>query len=288
MSKKPLEIDMIAGTQTRDSQGEMLDIEGADISNINFINDNHGKGFSNRIGCITGAKKIFKEEDCEDDRQRYYWNKVKAPLIYAKGYLYDSEDHPNAKAAAAILRSIHKTDAPLKIKASVEGGTVARGIKDPSILTRTKITGVALTFVPANHSTLVEPTSLIKSAIPGDEELIKSVLHLARTDVPSFIDISMELSEEKIRKNVEQVSSMVKSLTAGYGGAGAPTSRTGGAVLQGESVKKESKEKDNKFKYITCPECGHEQVHMKYQVKCRHDNCGKAFPFSILAKLLNE
>jgi hypothetical protein len=43
--KKPLEIDMIAGSQLRDTQGEMLSIEGADISDLTTgkgrINDNH-------------------------------------------------------------------------------------------------------------------------------------------------------------------------------------------------------------------------------------------------------
>ena len=288
MSKKPLEIDMCAGTQVRDSQGEILDIEGADISALTrgegFLNDNHGKGFFNRVGQVTFAKKIFKAEDCEDERQKYFWEKSKAPYIYVKGHLYDDEDHPNARAAAAILRSVHKSDAPLKIKASVEGGTVSRGIKDPSILARTKITGVALTFSPANHATLVEPIGLSKSIEPGDEALIKSVLHLARTDIPSFIDISHELSSEKIRKNVEQVSTMVKALTAGYGGAGAPMSRTGSSVLQSDTVKKESKNKDNQFKNITCPECGDDQVHMLHQVKCR--KCGKSFPLNVLVKFL--
>ena len=37
MSKKPLEIDMCAGTQTRDSQGEILDIAGADISQFTHL-----------------------------------------------------------------------------------------------------------------------------------------------------------------------------------------------------------------------------------------------------------
>ena len=99
MAKKPLEIDMIAGSQLRDTQGEMLSVEGADITDLQMgrgrFNDNHGKGFFNSIGRITEAKKIFKAEDCEDDRHMYYWNKVKAPYIYVKGVLYDDEDHMN-------------------------------------------------------------------------------------------------------------------------------------------------------------------------------------------------
>lgn len=218
MAKKPLEIDCIAGSQLRDTQGEMLSIEGADISELEAgrgrWNDNHGKGFFNAIGRITKAKKIFKAEDCENDRQRYYWNKVKAPYIYAAGYLYDDEDHPNARAAAAILRNIHKTDTPLQLKASVEGGVIARGISDSTMLARTKIHSVALTFTPANNNTLVEPTSLNKSEIDeaADMLLIKSVLHLAQTNVPSFRHIARDASATKVQNNLTKLVELMKNL----------------------------------------------------------------------------
>ena len=125
---KPLEMDMIAGSQLRDTQGEMLSVEGADISELEAgrgrFNDNHGKGFFNSVGRVTSAKKIFGPEDFTDPRHEYFWEKVKAPYVYVRGVLYDDEDHGNAKAAAAILRNIHKSDIPLKLKASVEGGVV--------------------------------------------------------------------------------------------------------------------------------------------------------------------
>lgn len=216
MTKKPLEIDACAGSQLRDTQGEMLSVEGADISELQAgkgrWNDNHGKGFFNSIGRITSAKKIFKAEDCEDDRQRYYWDKVKAPYVYVKGYLYDDGDHPNAKAAAAILRNVHKSDCPLKLKASVEGGVVARGISDPTLLARTKIHSVALTFTPANTATLVEPLSLDKSQHDeeSDMELIKSVIHLAETNVPSFRHIARDASASKVRGNIEKIVELMK------------------------------------------------------------------------------
>jgi len=218
MAKKPLEIDCIAGSQLRDTQGEMLSVEGADISELEAgkgrWNDNHGKGFFNSIGRITKAKKIFKKEDCEDDRQRHYWDKVKAPYIYAAGYLYDDEDHPNARAAAAILRNIHKSDTPLQLKASVEGGVIARGLSDNSLLARTKIHSIALTFTPANNTTLVEPTSLNKSEIDeaADMLLIKSVLHLAETNVPSFRHIVRDASATKVQSNLYKLVDLMKEL----------------------------------------------------------------------------
>jgi hypothetical protein len=215
MSKKPLEIDMIAGSQLRDTQGEMLSVEGADISELQSgngrLNDNHGKGFFNSIGRVTGAEKIMKSEDCKSDRQKYYWEKVKAPFIYVTGVLYDDDDHPNAKAAAAILRNIHKTDCPLKLKASVEGGVVARGISDTNLLARTKIHSVALTFTPANNATLVEPISMEKSHTwTQDQILIKSVMHLAKTDVPSFRHIARRASAEKIVNNFDKIRTIAK------------------------------------------------------------------------------
>lgn len=218
MAKKPLEIDMIAGSQLRDTQGEMLSVEGADISDLEAgrgrLNDNHGKGFFNAIGRVTGAKKIFKSEDCDNDRQRYYWDKVKAPFIFVKGYLYDDEDHPNARAAAAILRNIHKADTPLQLKASVEGGVVSRGISDPSLLARTKIHSVALTFTPANNNTLVEPTSMSKTQYDeaSDMLLIKSVLHLAETNVPSFRHIARDASATKVQQNLVKLVDLMKDL----------------------------------------------------------------------------
>lgn len=218
MRKRPLKIDMIAGSQLRDTQGEMLSVEGADISELQAgrgrINDNHGKGFFNSIGKVLGAKKILKKEDCQNERHEYYWNKVKAPYIYVEAELYDDEDHPNARAAAAILRNIHKTDAPLQLKASVEGGVIARGVADSSLLARTKIHSVALTFTPANNNTLVEPVSLDKSHIDeaADMLLIKSVLHLAETNVPSFRHIVRDASATKVQNNLLKMVELMKEL----------------------------------------------------------------------------
>lgn len=219
MAKKvtQLEIDMCAGSQLRDTQGEVLSVEGADISELQAgkgrFNDNHGKGFFNSVGRITEAKKIFSKDDCENERHEYYWEKIRAPYVYVRGYLYNDEDHPNAKAAAAVLKSIHKVDAPLKLKASVEGGVVQRGIKDSSLLAKTKIHSVALTFTPANNATLVEPLNLEKRALSSSEErLIKSVAHLAESKVPSFIDISEKLSIASIGEKVENISLMTKAL----------------------------------------------------------------------------
>jgi hypothetical protein len=215
---KRLWIDMCAGSELKDTQGETLSVEGADIEELQQgkgrLNDNHGKGFFNSLGRVTEAKKIMKAEDCENDRQKYYWEKIKAPYVYAKGYLYNDEDHPNARAAAAILRNIHREDAPLAMKASVEGGVLSRGLTDPTRLSRTKIHSVALTFTPANNATLVEPLSIDKSCTDweADKQLIKSVMHLAETNVPSFRHIERHASAHTIHENISKIQELAKSL----------------------------------------------------------------------------
>lgn len=280
------EIDMIAGSQLRDTQGETLDIKGCDISELErgagYINDGHSNKLPDVLGRVTFAKKILKIEDCEDDRQRYYWEKVKAPYVYVRARLFDDEgEHRSAKAAAAILRHQHREDSPLKLKASVEGGIIERGAKDETLLKRTKLKGVALTFAPANNATLVEGLNLKKSNTwETDEPLIKSLIPLIRTDVPSFIEVADAISEGKIRSNIERIRGLVKALTAGFGG-GAPTDRSGGQVLQTESL-----DSGNNVKEIECPSCGKGNVYMKYQIRCR--SCGKAYPFDSLAKFFTK
>lgn len=284
--------DAIASSQLRDTQGEILDIAGADISELEagrgIVNDNHSNKLPDVIGRITEVKKIFGLEDCDNDRHRYYWNKVKAPYIYTAAILYDDEDHRSAKAAAAIIKHQFRTDSPLKMKCSVEGGIVERGKKDERVLARTKIRGLALTMSPANNATLVEGLDLVKSAPTLEEiDLIKSYAPYATVDVPALIDLSKRSSIAKIRGNIEKIhdivdglkknSDLTKALTAGYGGAGSPTDLTGGGVFQTESV-----DPAKTFKYIDCPSCGKEQPYMKYQVKCR--SCGKSIPFDTLAK----
>ena len=210
--------DAVAGSELRDTQGEILSVEGADISELEagrgIINDNHSNKLPDVIGRITGAKKIFGIQDCESDRQKYYWNKIKAPYIYTEGVLFDDEDHRSAKAAAAILKHQHRTDSPLKLKCSVEGGIVERGKKDERILARTKIRGLALTFTPANNATLVEGLELAKSSgtVVEDMELIKSLVPAAVADVPTLVDFSRRISVAKIRENIEKIHEVVGAL----------------------------------------------------------------------------
>ena len=324
-------IDGIAATEQRDVTGEILNITGADIEDLEIgkgrFNDNHSSTFFGSLGRITKAKKVMSEDDCVDPRQKYFWEKVKSPYIYVKGYLYNDEDHINSKAAISIMRNLFKENSPLQLGASVEGGTIRRGLLDPKVLERTKIHSVALTFVPCNNQSLIEPLSLGKALTPEEEkadmELIKSVMHLAQTNVPSFrhiervaeankisnnlnviTDLAKQLGmdldirrtpEELLEKtallrmynNISRINEMMKALSAGFGGAGAPTNLVGGGTMQRESLikpKKYLKKDEATFKDIMCKKCGKEQLYFPRQVRCRE--CNAAFDFDQLAKIL--
>lgn len=278
---KGMVFDGIAATEGIDSQGERLSIEGADISaleqGLGRINDNHGKQFSHSIGRVLTAKKIFKAEDCEDDRQKMYWDKVKRPYIYTKAELYDDADHPNAKAAAAIMKHLHKGNAPLSVKMSVEGAVLAR--KDGGILDRTKVHSVALTFTPANKETLAMPVSFEKSADENvDWELLSKSIQVAAY-APTFVETDSATQQmiqvtETVVDLVKKVSELKKALSAGYVAGSVPV---GGGVLTMSSLDKI---------YTNCTECGKKQIVLKSQTNCSH--CGAGWTMSKIAKHMVE
>jgi Zn finger protein HypA/HybF involved in hydrogenase expression len=280
--RKGLLIDGVAATDAIDSQGERLSIEGADISalenGLGRLNDNHLKTFAGSIGRVTGAKKIFKAEECATDRQKMYWEKVQRPYIYFEGELYDDAEHPNAKAAAAIMKHLNKAGAPLSVQTSEEGSVLAR--KDGGVLDRTKVHSVALTFTPANKQTLAMPVSLEKScnATIDWDALVKSVS--VATDAPAFIEtdaVSRKLIDaaNKVIEVVQRVTELKKALSAGYAASCSPGSLVGGAVLSMPSIGK---------MYTNCTACGKKQIVRRTQTKC--DHCGQSWTMEKIAKHL--
>lgn len=250
-------IDGIAATEDRDSQNEILSLSGADISQMlkrGYFNDNHGTGFANTLGRITEAKKIFSKEDAGDARQKTYWDKVRRPFLYVKGYLFDEAEHPNAKAVAAIMKEFKKMGTPLDVQMSVEGKVINRG--DNGLLKESMIRNVALTLVPANNNTGAQVVSEeARKAIFASchengasaefaDSLMKSLSAGVVATAPRFIEVVESDPYTKVFENVKEIRKrvgMLKALTAGNGSAGNPSSRTGGAALMntksGKSLK---------------------------------------------------
>lgn len=253
-------IDGVLGSQCVDSSGEILDVEGADISDLEegkgVLNYEH-KGAEDKtsngqeiVGKILTAKKVFKESDCDNARQRAFWKKVRHPFIYGVCRLYDGAGHEGAKALAAQIRDHHANNEPILVRFSVEGSTLE---KEGNTLKRSVIRRVALTLKPCNKtadSGLIEdpnapagfekkPGSRVGDILADIAEDAKKMEH----QHPGFTKLGgvteteySEFTEEDhagLIKSLAKLKAMRKALEAGSYDA-APSTLTQGAALQRE------------------------------------------------------
>jgi hypothetical protein len=250
--KKNLILEGVFGSEVPDTSGEILDIAGADISELKsgkaLVNTehispkdiekadtpDHAKGFAAIIGRVLDAKKIFKKEDCATERELKAWQKIQRPIIYGKLEIWDGPDaHDNARAAASIARMLNSSDAPFRLGLSVEGSTLKR---EGNILKKTIIRGMAATIKPCNRTAtmdIVEDRSAPGAPKPmAKHEAAEGVIE------PLYKTIDMQfVSQQKltgIERLAEAHSKLRKTLTAG-GTNAAPSSLTQGSALQSES-----------------------------------------------------
>ena len=151
---KGLVVDGCFCTEHIDTSGEILDVKGCDISDLQngtgVLNWEHrGDNPTDILGKITYAKKIFSEKDCSNERELAYWRQVKVPMVYGQAELYDAEGHSGAMAAAALIRYYHNHHQPLLARFSIEGSTLER---NGNTLVRSLARRVALTLKPCNRS----------------------------------------------------------------------------------------------------------------------------------------
>jgi hypothetical protein len=231
---KGLVIDGIVCSEHVDSSGEILLVEGADISSLqngaelNWEHAGDDQGPSSIIGKFIKAKKIFGAKDCDDDRQKTYWEACKVPFVYGVVRLFDASGHENAKAAAAIIRDQAAAGEPLSIRWSVEGSTLER---DGNVLKRTIARRCAATMKPAN-----------KSAVTG--VLLDPEQGGAKTDV-SFLEETAKGEGTLFRRLGEGLwvdqTTPAEMLVAALAGlrkmqGGMPGAQTGQAALETENL----------------------------------------------------
>lgn len=145
-------IDGPITTQTVDSSGEIVSLQGLDITDFlsgrAFANFEHNNDSPEDIvGIFRYAKKIFSEKDCENERQLFFWRQLKTPFLYGILELFDAEGHPGAVAIAAMLRYFKSRNEPVKIGFSIEGRTLKR---EDNVLSRTIGQRCAITLRPCN------------------------------------------------------------------------------------------------------------------------------------------
>jgi len=225
-------IDGVFASEAIDSSGEILDVAGCDISDmeqgLGSLNWEHrgddaaGASANDIIGKVVFCKKIFGPEDCTDSRQLEYWHKIQLPLIYGIVRLFDGSGHPGAIAAAAMIRDYQKNGEDLLIRYSIEGTTLEKE-KGGNRLLRSIARRVAATVKPCNKSCF---SGVISD--PGDSAVKKQ-----EHSHPNFTPLGGSMEWEG--KPVVDSPEIRKALEAGNYNA-APGTLIGGSALQREDA----------------------------------------------------
>ncbi len=243
-------IDGLAATEAIDTSGEILRVDGCDISTLateGLLNWEHrGDGdpehtSMDNVGKIVYAHKIFDEKDCENDRQLQYYKRVELPCIYIQARLFDGAGHKAAEALAAQIRDMRANNEPILVRYSVEGTTL-RTSKDKKELLESVIRRVSATVKPCNKSAVsgivVDPNApkgFEKNPDKVDEkDFLDDVLKRSEFCSPDLMplggSVEMECDPEIQETDFKK---MKKALEAGNYNA-APGTLSGGAALQVE------------------------------------------------------
>lgn len=149
----------IAASENIDSSGERIIIAGLDISSLEkdgvFNWEHKADQPAQIVGKVLKARKIFVDTDCEDDHQRYFWEKIKVPFLYVMGELMD-DYKDSAKEVAGMFRY----DADKKgqnersvMNFSIEGAKMDKKGMD---IARSIARKVTLTALPCNKAAVAE------------------------------------------------------------------------------------------------------------------------------------
>lgn len=223
-------IDGIATNGALDSSGEIMNVEGHDISDLEegrgVVNWEHNNDSSEDvIGAIVYAKKIYKPSDCENARQKKFLELSGGPYVYVIAELFDDEQHPGAIAAAALVRYYHKRKIKILAGFSIEGHTLAR---QGNNLERSVGRRVALTLRPCNKACVTDV--LEDPLISG---IYEKTTEKSESKIPSY-EVENIIIEDPLVELLEGVLSLQKTLVAGNYDV-APSARTGGTALQVEA-----------------------------------------------------
>jgi SOS response regulatory protein OraA/RecX len=139
-----------ASTADKDLDGEELDVNGYDISkfkNGGLVNWHHQT--KNDPLSIIG---LVKDAEIKKD-----------------GLYIDTELFPDSEMAKKVYKlaaTMEKAGRPLGF--SIEGKAIERDVLNPKKITKSLLTGVAITFAPKNPSTFAQ---IVKGEVDGSEEM---------------------------------------------------------------------------------------------------------------------
>lgn len=201
--KEVMKVSGIASTNSKDSEGETLDVNNFDLKDFHQINWNH-KGNSDAsavIGEPTKAEVVNKSK------------------LYIEGVLYD--DVPMAKAVYTLMKALKNSPSKRKLGMSVEGKVVERASNDKKSplynkITKAKITGVAICPHPINADTVVD--LLEKGYTKNDseyeyDEYFEKALKLIEDELSVNLGDKLENTE----KNFLRKSEIFESIFSYFG-----------------------------------------------------------------------
>jgi hypothetical protein len=152
----------IAASENIDSSGERISILGMDISSLavdGIFNWEHKADQPGQIvGKVLKAKKIFSEQDCEDDVQLMFFQKCGVPYLYVMGELFDDYKE-SAKEVAGMFRydADHKeTNDKSVMNFSIEGAKIEKQGMD---ILKSIARKVTLTALPCNKAAIAQMVS---------------------------------------------------------------------------------------------------------------------------------
>jgi hypothetical protein len=176
----PTYVDGIAASENIDSSGEKLSIAGMDISSLDktgTLNWEHKKDVPNQtVGKILKAKKIFSADDCENERELYFWEKCETPYVYIMAELFD-EYCDSSKHLAGLFKYDHdkrSQNAHAVVGFSIEGAKIE---KQGMVITRSIARKCTVTESPCNKmavAELVAPKGDELSWIDSEDQVFKT------------------------------------------------------------------------------------------------------------------
>lgn len=254
----------VGAAQNVDKSGEILKIENLDDSKLSILTDEHAmseQGSWAVLGAITAHKKIFSEKDCENPYQLKCWKETKVPFLYVEGELSDDEGHPNAQAAAALMKFAAKhPDYSLQPGLSIEGSILERGGSDNKVLEKTSAYGVALTIKPCNP---IARLHLMHDLQKSDTVTPAPIEYIDKLSKSLGISRMKDLTKEPATLLKKKVDNLKKSLED---------------YVNGTTTN------------LKCYHCGKDRRFWKNSADIPHrcDNCGKAFTMASLFKAMNK
>lgn len=195
--EQPWMVGGLASTDSKDAQGENLDYNGFELTDLKWINWDHGKEAEHLIGQIVD-KSIKKGEG-----------------LYITGELFKSKKQ--AQEAWAMMNDLKKSGTDNKLSWSVQGKVLERDPANPKRVTKARLFQVALCPTPVNGDTWAD---VVSKGFTNDADFLKAMDTEAVEPVtkesvehdPKDLEQAADKAEKEKKKRVLKKSEIYKEI----------------------------------------------------------------------------